>query len=75
MTMPEVIDFIDRYASRVGAPVRTGTTVTDVRRVEGGYRVTTDDGVWEALTVMLAGGAFNLPHVPESPATCPARWS
>ena len=28
MTMPEVVDFIERYAAVIDAPVRTGTTVT-----------------------------------------------
>jgi putative flavoprotein involved in K+ transport len=64
MTMPELIAFIDRYSKAIDAPVRTGMTVTDVRSVEGGYRVTTDDGIWEAPTVMLASGGFNLAHVP-----------
>ncbi|MEZ5100735.1 MAG: NAD(P)-binding domain-containing protein [Thermoleophilia bacterium] len=72
MTMPEVVGFIDRYAAAVGAPVRTGTTVTDVRAVDGGYRVTTDQGTWDAPTVMLASGAFNLPHPPAVAADVPA---
>jgi putative flavoprotein involved in K+ transport len=71
MTMPEVIEFIGRYASAVGAPVQTGTTVTDVRTVNGAYRVKTDQGVWEAPTLMLASGGFNLPHVPEAGADVP----
>src|SRR6202011_762017 len=71
MTMPEVIEFIDRYASTLDAPVRTGTAVTDVRAVERGYRITTNDGVWEAPTVMLASGGFNLPHVPDVAAGAP----
>ncbi|MFN0154477.1 MAG: NAD(P)-binding domain-containing protein [Gaiella sp.] len=72
MTMPEVIDFIDRYASFVDAPVRTGMTVTGVQPGDGGYRVTTDDGAWQAATVMLASGGFNLPHVPDHAAGVPA---
>ena len=52
MTMPEVIGFIDGYAAAVAAPIETGTTVRSVRPVDGGYRVTTDRGVWEAPTVM-----------------------
>jgi putative flavoprotein involved in K+ transport len=71
MTMPEVIGFIERYSSAIDAPVRTGTTVTEVASVESGYRVTTDDGVWEAPTVMLASGGFNLPHVPDVAADVP----
>jgi putative flavoprotein involved in K+ transport len=64
MTMPEVADFIADYAKRIDAPVQTGTTVTSVRRSDGGYRVTTDQGEWECLTVVLATGAFNVPRVP-----------
>ena len=72
MTMSEVIELIDRYSSAVDAPVRTRTTVTDVRSVDGGYRVTTDQGTWHAPTVMLASGGFNLPHVPDVAADVPA---
>jgi putative flavoprotein involved in K+ transport len=71
MTMPEVIGFIDRYSSVIDAPVRTGTTVMSVSSIDGGYCVTTDDGVWEAPTVMLASGGFNLPHVPDVAADVP----
>jgi putative flavoprotein involved in K+ transport len=71
MTMPEVIGFIDGYAAATDAPVRTGTTVTGVHGVEGGYRVTTDDGVWEAPAVILASGGFSLPQVPAVAADVP----
>jgi putative flavoprotein involved in K+ transport len=64
MTMPEVIEFIAGYARDIAAPVQTGTTVTSVRRTDNGYRVTTDQGEWECLTVVLAAGAFNVPRVP-----------
>ncbi len=33
-TMPEVIDFIDRYARVISAPVQTHTTVTSVRSAD-----------------------------------------
>jgi putative flavoprotein involved in K+ transport len=72
MSMPEVVNFIDRYARALDAPVRTGTTVTEVRAVAGGYRLTTSDGVWEAPTTMLATGGFNLAQVPEAVAGVPA---
>ena len=72
MTVPEVIAFIERYAAAVEAPVRTGTTVTDVSAIGGGYRVTTDRGTWEAPTVVLASGGFNLPNVPALAAAVPS---
>jgi putative flavoprotein involved in K+ transport len=65
MTNREVIDFIDRYAETIAAPVRTGTTVEAVERVDEGYRVTTDRGSWRSRAVVLASGAFNEPSVPE----------
>ena len=35
MTMPEVIEFVDRYAAASEAPVRTHTTVSAVRPGSG----------------------------------------
>ena len=72
MTMPEVADLISGYAKDTGAPVQTDTTVTSVARVDGGYRVVTDQGEWECRTVVVATGAFNLPRVPACAAGVPA---
>ncbi len=63
-TMPEVIDFIGRYADVISAPVQTHTTVTSVRRTDTGYQVSTDQGDWKCRSVVLASGACNIPHVP-----------
>ena len=71
MTMPEVVEFITGYAKAIAAPVRTGTTVTSVRRTEDGYRVTTDHDEWDCSTVVLATGAFNRPHLPGFAAAVP----
>lgn len=65
MTMGEVVEFIDHFAARTGAPVHTGTTVTSVRRTDDGYRVTTDRGEFDCRTVVVASGACNLPSVPK----------
>ena len=72
MTMPEVVDFITGYAKEVAAPVHAGTTVTTVRRTDGGYRVMTDQGVWDCRAVVLASGAFNVPRVPAFADAVPA---
>jgi len=71
MTADEVVDFLDRYAKDISAPVQTGTTVTSVRRTEDGYRVTSDQGEWDCITVVLAAGAFNVPRVPAVAAAVP----
>ncbi len=72
MSMPEVVRFISDYARLVDAPIRTGTTVTSVRRVGGGYIVDTDRGRWECETVVLASGGFNVAKVPELGGSPPA---
>ena len=64
MTMGEVIDFISRFAVLSGAPVRTHTTVTSVKRADQGYHVATNQGDLSCRTVMLASGACNAPSVP-----------
>jgi len=63
-TMPEIIDFLDRYTEVIAAPVETRTTVTSVRAEGDGYAVTTDRGEWRCPSVVLASGACNLPRVP-----------
>jgi len=72
MAMSEVVDFVTGYAREISAPVHTGTTVTSVGRSNGGYRVATDQGEWQCLTVVLATGAFNVPHVPDFAAAVPS---
>src|SRR5262245_61922877 len=63
-TMPETIEFLERYAADVAAPVRTHTEVTSVRLGSDGYAVTTREGEWRASAVVLATGACNVAHVP-----------
>ena len=60
MAVAELVEFIERYADHVDAPVRTQTTVTSVSRLpDDGYLVETDAGSWEADAVVVASGAFN----------------
>jgi putative flavoprotein involved in K+ transport len=73
MTVGEVIDFIATYARIIDAPIRTGTTVTSVRREPGGYRVITDQGTWRCRAVVVASGACNVPIVPVGEDQLPPR--
>ncbi len=72
MSMPEVIDFIKAYAGFSGAPVRTNTTVTSVRQAGDGYRVQTDSGDWQAKSVVIASGAFNIAVKPAVAKSIPS---
>jgi putative flavoprotein involved in K+ transport len=64
MRMPEVIDFLERYARSFAAPVEEGTNVIGVESRGGTYRVTTDRGGWEAPAVVIATGHCDTPFVP-----------
>ena len=64
-SMPETIDFIERYAESFSAPVRTATEVANVRATDEGYRISTNQGPWRCRTVVLAAGACSVPRVPE----------
>jgi putative flavoprotein involved in K+ transport len=70
--MPEVIDFIARYAKAISAPLRTHTTVTSVRGAEGAYIVRTDQGDWRCRAVVLASGACNIARVPAFGVSVPS---
>ena len=65
MSMPEVVEYLERYSRSFDAPVLTGTAVTSVSVVDGGYRVVTDSGVWVASNVVIATGQCGRPLVPE----------
>jgi len=65
MTMSEVVERIAGFAVAISAPVRTGTTVRSVRRIDGGYHVATDRGEIHTRCVILASGAANTAHVPQ----------
>jgi putative flavoprotein involved in K+ transport len=72
MTVPEVTEFIERFAKVSRAPVRTGVNVTSVRPGDDGYRVTTDRGEIAARAVVIATGACNQPTVPALRDAVPA---
>jgi putative flavoprotein involved in K+ transport len=64
MTMPEVAEFLERYARSFDAPLEPGTTVLGVDRRGAGYVVTTDRGDWLAASVVIATGHCDTPFVP-----------
>ena len=71
MAMPEVVQFLQHYAEVARAPVVTGTRVTRVRQVEGGYEVATSQGVWRCRVLVIATGAYNIATVPALGADLP----
>ncbi len=71
MTMPEVTEFISAYARATNAPIASGTEVTSVSPIDGGYLVVTPDYRWIARAVVLASGAFNVPRIPAASSALP----
>ena len=64
MSVAEVVEFVNGYASASAVPVRTQTTVTSVRQTDDGYHVATDSGDLRCRSLVLASGACNVPSVP-----------
>lgn len=64
-TKDQVADYLAAYARTHDIPVRTGTRVHRLQRVDGRFVAQTNDGA--ALTarqVVIATGAFHHPHIP-----------
>ncbi|CAB3844609.1 hypothetical protein LMG26841_01637 [Achromobacter dolens] len=59
--------YFEDYARMINAPVRTGVEVLRVRRNQKrpGFTVATSAGEIEARHVVVATGAFQIPHYPE----------
>jgi len=64
MTMPELIDFLEKYAEVISAPIKLNTTVTSVSADGGKYRVATTRGNWECKSLVVASGACNRASIP-----------
>lgn len=62
----QVADYFVAYAEMIAAPVRLGTEVLEVRKIEGrlGFHVTTSKGAIQANNVVVATGAFQHPVIP-----------
>ncbi|HYU78607.1 MAG TPA: NAD(P)/FAD-dependent oxidoreductase, partial [Vicinamibacterales bacterium] len=71
MSVPELIECLERYAAASGAPVVTDTTVQRVERLNDRFQVTTNRGIWSASAVIAATGYCDLPAVPMTSGTLP----
>jgi putative flavoprotein involved in K+ transport len=62
----KIADYFEGYAGMVGAPIRCGVTVMEVRRLDArpGFRVETSEGVIHANYVVAATGPFQRPVIP-----------
>ena len=72
LAVPEVVEFIGRYACAISSPVHSHTKVTSVRSSDPGYVVDTNRGDWCCDTVVIASGACNVATVPDCAEAVPA---
>ncbi len=61
----QMADFLEAYAAELDLPVRTGTSVDSLDRVDDGFLVTSGDRVLHADQVVVASGTWKSPIVPE----------
>jgi putative flavoprotein involved in K+ transport len=64
MTMPELIEFLEKYAELISAPIKLNTRVTSVITDGGQYQVSTTRGNWECDSLVVASGACNKASIP-----------
>jgi putative flavoprotein involved in K+ transport len=64
-TKDEMGDYLEAYAARFELPVRSGTAVESLTRLNGRYVVASDDARLEAENVVVATGVFQAPYTPE----------
>ncbi len=70
-TIPEVVDFLSRYAEMIAAPVQTRSRVSSLTPADKGFAVVTQTGSWRCRAVVLATGACNIARVPAIAAAVP----
>ena len=67
MPRDALIEHFRAYAAAIAAPVELETEVTRLARLDGGparFRLTTSRGPIDAFNVVVAGGPFQVPHIP-----------
>jgi putative flavoprotein involved in K+ transport len=63
-TRDDVADYLEWYAKVFALPVRHGVRVSQVRRAQHGFEITTDGTTLEADNVIVASGPHHVPRVP-----------
>jgi len=82
MLKGEIVDYVERYATKYDLPVREGVRVTSLRSgsgsgsaglaTEAGFRVETSAGTLLCDQVVVATGAYHVPVIPAAAAGFPS---
>ncbi|MFP4072925.1 MAG: NAD(P)-binding domain-containing protein [Actinomycetota bacterium] len=65
MPRDEIVDYVERYRAFVDPPMVNPVDVRSVRPLGQGWRLSTSDGEWDAGQMIVAGGSFQTPAVPD----------
>ena len=60
----EVADYLEQYARHFELPIRLDSHVSSLRASNGGYRLDTHSGSFEAAQVIISTGAYQRPYTP-----------
>jgi putative flavoprotein involved in K+ transport len=60
----EVADYLEQYAQTHELPIRSDSRVSSLESADGGYRLSTQSGTYEAARVIVATGAYQRPYIP-----------
>jgi len=71
MPRAEIVAYFEQYVERFKLPVRYQTRAVAVEPKDGGYRVTTSQGVYLATQVVIATGTFQHPKIAPASANLP----
>jgi putative flavoprotein involved in K+ transport len=71
-TMDQMADYLEAYAAEHSLPVRTGTRVLAMRRLDDGYAVVTTRGSITAGQVVIATG-YDSPRIPDLARQLPSN--
>jgi putative flavoprotein involved in K+ transport len=60
----DVADYLERYAQTHELPIRYDSRVSSLEPADGGYRLQTQSGSYQAARVIIATGAYQRPYTP-----------
>ena len=72
MVKDEIVRYLEEYVAFFNPPVEEGVEVSELRRHNGGFELSTSRGTFTADQVVLATGGYPIPIVPAYAASLPS---
>jgi putative flavoprotein involved in K+ transport len=72
MLRDDIVAYVESYASRIRAPLKAQTGVTNLTRTGRGFHLETEAGRYTADAVVLAVGGYHQPNIPRVAERLPA---